>query len=85
MIQFIMRPEEHQINTLKILLQVYGEISGLEISLDKSELLITAADPERVHQLAEIMGCKTGSFPFKYLGLPLSNKKLKKKKSIIGN
>lgn len=30
-------------------------------------------------QLAQFMGCKAGSFPFLYLGLPLSQKKIPKK------
>jgi hypothetical protein len=73
-----MKPEEQQINALKIILQVYGQISGLQVSMDKSELLITTSEQERIQELAEIMGCKAGSFSIKYLGLPLSNKKLAK-------
>jgi hypothetical protein len=46
--------------------------------MDKSELMITSSQQERVQQLAAIMGCKAGSFPIKYLGLPLSNRKLAK-------
>jgi hypothetical protein len=46
--------------------------------MDKSELLITTSEHERIQELADIMGCKAGSFPIKYLGLPLSNKKLAK-------
>jgi Reverse transcriptase (RNA-dependent DNA polymerase) len=75
---FIIKPEEQQINALKIILQVYGQISGLEVCMDKSELMITSSQQERVQQLAAIMGCKAGSFPIKYLGLPLSNRKLAK-------
>jgi hypothetical protein len=46
--------------------------------MDKSKLMITSAQQERVQQLAAIMGCKAGSFPIQYLGLPLSNRKLAK-------
>jgi Reverse transcriptase (RNA-dependent DNA polymerase) len=45
---FIIKPEEQQINALKIIMQVYGQISGLQVSMDKSELMITSSSQERV-------------------------------------
>jgi hypothetical protein len=59
-------------------LDFYAKISGLKVSLEKSELLVTAAEIEVVQNLTQIMGCKASNFPFKYLGMPLSNKKLQK-------
>jgi hypothetical protein len=73
-----MKPKEQQISALKIILQVYGQISDLQVCMDKSELMITTSQQEIIQQLADTMGCKAGSFPIKYLGLPLSNKKLAK-------
>jgi Reverse transcriptase (RNA-dependent DNA polymerase) len=75
---FIMQPSEEQISALKIILQLYGQISGLQVNLAKSELLITSVENDRVQWLANIMGCKAASFPLKYLGMPFSDKKLRK-------
>lgn len=43
---------------------------------DKSELLTTTITRQDSEDLATAMGCKSGEFPFTYLGLPLSNKTL---------
>lgn len=60
------------------MLHIFHDLSGLKINLQKSEILITSAHEQEVQQLAQIMGCKASNFPIKYLGLPLSNKRLQK-------
>jgi hypothetical protein len=76
---FILKPDIQQIRVLKLILDIYGQLSGMRMNLQKSELLITCTDISLVQQLAEEIGCKATDFPFQYLGMPLSNKKLKKR------
>ena len=48
----------------------FETISGLRINLDKSEVL-PMGRVENVEILALKLGCKVGSLPSTYLGLPL--------------
>lgn len=75
---FMIRPIPQQLQFLKIILHMYGELSGLRVNLNKSEVLVTTALPEEIRDLAEIMDCEAASFPITYLGLPLTDKKLQK-------
>lgn len=43
---------------------------GLKVNFSKSELIGVGAEEGMLH-LADIMGCKVGSLPASYLGLPL--------------
>jgi hypothetical protein len=67
-----------QVAVIKFILDLYGQFSGLKVNLNKSELLVTFATLQQVQQQAQGIGCKATEFPFQYLGMPLSNKKLKK-------
>lgn len=48
----------------------FEAISGLKINLEKSELILVGRVPI-MEELVDILGCKVGSLPSKYLGLPL--------------
>ena len=52
------------------LLMWFEAISGLRVNLDKSEL-IPVGSVENVEDLASELGCKVGSLPSMYLGMPL--------------
>ena len=45
-------------------------IFGIKINLEKSELILVGRVPI-MEELVDILGCKVGSLPSKYLGLPL--------------
>ena len=75
---FFIKPEIQQLHTLKIALVVFQKVSGLATNQQKSELIITDPKPHNADQLPAILGCGQSEFPFTYLGLPLSNKKLPK-------
>ncbi|XP_022032949.1 uncharacterized protein LOC110934063 [Helianthus annuus] len=51
------------------LLRSFHACSGLKINLGKSNLYGIGVDNGEVGRLAEVVGCKQDSFPFKYLGL----------------
>lgn len=75
---FLIKPEQQQMRFLKIILQIFERMVGLRINLQKSELLVTTAQMEETQRLAEILGCGVAEFPITYLGMPLTNKRLKK-------
>ena len=54
----------------------FSHASGLEENLDKSNLYIAGISGEQRDVLQQIVSVPLGSFPFKYLGVPLSTRKL---------
>ena len=48
----------------------FNACSGLKINLEKSELIPVGEVPN-LEEFAEVLGCKMGSLPSTYLGLPL--------------
>ncbi|XP_078150204.1 uncharacterized protein LOC144545511 [Carex rostrata] len=75
---FFVKPEPRQLQALKVALYIFENISGLAVNLSKSELLLIKTIQPRANELATLMGCKLGTFPFTYLGLPLFPTKLPK-------
>jgi mannosylglycoprotein endo-beta-mannosidase len=61
---------------LKLLLCFYEKMSGLKINFDKSEVLMISQDCEKAIGYADILNCATGTWPIKYLGVPVSSSKL---------
>lgn len=57
---------------LKFILLCFEAMSGLKINFSKSEILpMGCAEPE-ARRIATMMNCSLGSFPIKYLGIPIS-------------
>ena len=63
-------PSHEQLTYVSWLLMWFEAISGLKVNLDKSELIPTEI-VDYAHDLAREFGCKLGSLPSTYLGLPL--------------
>ena len=59
---------------LRLILSWFEIVSGLKINLDKSELVPMGVVPN-FEMLVDALGCKHGSHPMKYLGLPLGAKR----------
>ena len=59
-----------QILFLRLVLFWFEVVSGLKINMDKSELVPVGVVPNIV-DLVDVLGCKQGSLPMKYLGFPL--------------
>ena len=51
-------------------------MSSLKINFDKSEVLLIHRDMNKYLAYAEIFNCQVGSFPLKYLGVPISPSRL---------
>lgn len=56
--------------------KVFYEATGLVVNSTKCKLYCGNIDDETKQQIANITGFSFGVLPFKYLGLPLSSKKL---------
>ncbi|XP_021734952.1 uncharacterized protein LOC110701646 [Chenopodium quinoa] len=65
--------------SVKLLLQAFTKFSlasGLSANLDKSEAYFGGIYDQAQGSLLNILGMVPGSIPFRYLGVPLSSKKL---------
>jgi len=67
----IMPAEARQLFTLKGLLRGFSDSTGLNVNFSKSCLLPINVSEARLSHLASTFGCRVGSMPFTYLGLPL--------------
>ncbi|XP_021975310.1 uncharacterized protein LOC110870437 [Helianthus annuus] len=56
-------------NVLKRILRIFHLCSGLRINLHKSNLFGIGKSVEEIEVCANGMGCRSGVFPFKYLGI----------------
>jgi hypothetical protein len=72
---------EHNYNStchLKWLMVCVEKLSRMKINYHKSDLSPVNLEEEESHRYAQIFCCKIGSFPFKYLGVPLQYDKLRR-------
>jgi hypothetical protein len=63
---------------LKWLMVCFEKLSGMRINYRKSDLVLANLDEDEIQQYEKIFCCKLGSFPFRYLGVPLHYEKLKR-------
>jgi hypothetical protein len=56
---------------MKLILYLFEQLSGLKINFHKSEIYFFGRAKEIEEDYRELFGCETGSFPFKYLGIPI--------------
>lgn len=66
------------ISLLHGILRIFGEATGLQVNLAKSSFIPIRCTEEQAAKARCHMPCALGSFPCKYLGLPLSVRKLTK-------
>jgi hypothetical protein len=64
---------------MKLLLYAFEQLSGLKINFYKSELFCYGAANANEFEYIQIFGCNVGSFPFRYLGIPMHHRKLMNK------
>jgi hypothetical protein len=63
---------------LKWLMVCYENLCGMRINYHKSDMTPINLDEEEAQHYARIFCCKVGSFPFRYLGVPLHYDKLRR-------
>ncbi|WVZ82089.1 LOW QUALITY PROTEIN: hypothetical protein U9M48_029391 [Paspalum notatum var. saurae] len=62
---------------MKLILCLFEQLSGLKINFHKSEIFCFGQAKEQATLYEVLFGCKLGSYPFRYLGLPMHVKKLR--------
>ena len=55
---------------MRMLLLCFQAVTGLKVNVSKSEL-VPIGEVNNVHALSKILGCRIGSLPMTYLGIPL--------------
>ena len=61
---------------LKLILCAFEQLSGLKINFHKSEIFCFGEAKDSEHLYSQLFGCKTGTYPFRYLGIPMHVRKL---------
>ena len=61
--------------TCRAILHLFGQASGLSVSMAKSTVLPIRCSQDEIELLSTMLGCPTAPFPCKYLGLPLTRQK----------
>lgn len=72
----IIEKEDLCLANLKFILLCFEAMPGLKINLDKSEAMVLGCTPNAQVRIANLVNCKLGNFPIKYLGIPISPFKL---------
>ncbi len=72
------KAKRRQVKILLFVWQLFEWASGLKINRSKTELFYMGGRVLRGERLAKILGCKVGSLPIRYLGLPFSVDPLRK-------
>ncbi|WVZ79230.1 hypothetical protein U9M48_026834 [Paspalum notatum var. saurae] len=69
---------EIEIRNMKFLLFCYEEMSGIRINYAKSEVFTVGIGDREGDDIAKVFNCKKGTFPIKYLGIPIGDRRLSK-------
>ncbi len=75
---FFCKAERKMVKKLLFIWQLFEWASDLKINRGKTELFYTGGRAQRRERLAAVLGCKVGSLPIRYLGLPLRVGRLQK-------
>ncbi|WVZ81058.1 hypothetical protein U9M48_028484 [Paspalum notatum var. saurae] len=73
-----LRPVANDIEVLLDILNLFGDASGLPMSVQKSSVLRVQCTEEDMNVTQDNLPCEIHDFPSKYLGIPLSLKKYKR-------
>lgn len=76
-IMFI-RPTVQEATAVKDILELFGNVSGLRTNLAKCSITPIYGGKEALDDIVNVLGCQVQQFPIKYLGLPLTTKKIPK-------
>jgi hypothetical protein len=73
-----LRPAAFDIDLMGEILQLSGQASGLKTNIQKSSVAPIQCSATDMETIQQHIPCQIEGFPLKYLGLPLSLKKLTK-------
>lgn len=72
----LMQDNVEEVRNMKLLLYLFEQMSGLKNNFEKSEILMVMHDDDKGNLYADMMNCQYGSWPIKYLGVPVSGSRL---------
>jgi hypothetical protein len=64
---------------MKLVLYAFEQLSGLKINFYKNKMFCYGAAKTKQNEYAHIFWCDIGSFPFRYLEIPMHHRKLMNK------
>jgi mannosylglycoprotein endo-beta-mannosidase len=67
----LLKASQKEVFYFKAILNMFAQSTGLKVNYNKSNLYPLNMSQDKADLLASILGCKIGSLPFTYLGLPL--------------
>ena len=70
----LVQNNETDLVNLKLILLCFEIISGLKINFLKSEVIFMGASQQEQARVANLLNCKSSSFPFTYPGFPIADR-----------
>jgi hypothetical protein len=72
------RPRVGDMEVVSTVLNIFADVSGLKVNLQKSHTSCIRCDDETATSVANFFSCTSKNFPITYLGLPLSTGRLRR-------
>lgn len=72
-----MENDLEQAKNMKLVLYTFEQLSGLKINVHKSEMFCFGEAMNNKKEYKELFACGIGSFPFRYLGIPIHYRRLR--------
>lgn len=72
----LMRDNMECVSNMKLLLYLFEQMSGLKNNFEKSAVMVVLHDDDKGNFHADMLNCQYGSWPIKYLGVPISCSRL---------
>jgi len=77
-VAIFIKPVDEELQVTREILNVFGKTSGLQTNLHKSNIIPIHCEDNSLSAVSANLPCPISEFPCTYLGLQLSNKKLRK-------
>lgn len=77
-VAIFLNPVKQEVLTLRSILRAFGDATGLRVNFSKSTVLAINSTSFSVPDIAGPLGAACATFRYKFLGLPLSLRKLRK-------
>ena len=75
---FFVNPVKAELEAVRLILSRFGEVTGLRVNFAKTAVIPIRCKGLDVADIVSPLGARIASFPCKFLGLPLSLRKLRK-------
>lgn len=72
------RPTRNEATVVRTILEIFGQASRLHTNLAKCSITPIFSGKDTLPDIVNILGCQMQEFPIRYLGLPLTTKRIPK-------